>query len=136
MVQEKLTWSPLGGFDEAGGPEDDDLSKCVHCGLCLNACPTYRATGLETESPRGRIYLMRAVKDGRLDITDGFHQHMDLCLVCRACETACPSGVPFGRLMESTRAQLWDRPVGPGPQRVLNHLVFEPVFPHRRLFRP
>ncbi|HEY8684900.1 MAG TPA: (Fe-S)-binding protein, partial [Chloroflexota bacterium] len=98
--------SPLesdGSGHRTDGPTEEDLSKCVHCGLCLNACPTYRATGLETESPRGRIYLMRALHDGRIDLDDSFHTHMDLCLVCRACETACPSGVPFGRMMEATR---------------------------------
>src|SRR5579884_3424207 len=118
---DKVTWTPLGGFEGDIQPADDDLSRCVHCGLCLNFCPTYRATGLETESPRGRVYLMKAVKDGRLDISDSFHQHMDLCLVCRACETACPSAVPFGRLMERTRVQLWDRPVGPFHRRLINH---------------
>ncbi len=118
-----------------GGPTEEDLAKCVHCGLCLNACPTYRATGLETESPRGRIYLMRALHDGRIDLDDSFHTHMDLCLVCRACETACPSGVPFGRMMEATRDQMWNEPVGPPAQRVANRLTFEFVFPHRRLFQ-
>ena len=119
----------------AGGPTEEDLSKCVHCGLCLNACPTYRVTGLETESPRGRIYLMRALHDGRIDLDDSFHTHMDLCLVCRACETACPSGVPFGRMMEATRGQMWTEPVGPPAQRFANRLTFEFIFPHRRLFR-
>jgi glycolate oxidase iron-sulfur subunit len=124
-----------GSSHHGSGPTDDDLSKCVHCGLCLNACPTYRATGLETESPRGRIYLMRALHDGRIDLDDSFHRHMDLCLVCRACETACPSGVPFGRMMEATRGQMWTEPVGPPAQRFANRLTFEYVFPHRRLFR-
>jgi glycolate oxidase iron-sulfur subunit len=135
MATEKVSWSPLGGFSGVVQPTDEDLSRCVHCGLCLNYCPTYRATGLETESPRGRIYLMRNVKDGRLDINDAFHQHMDLCLVCRACETACPSGVRFGRMMEATRVQLWDRPVGPLRQRFANRFAFELLFPHRRVFR-
>jgi glycolate oxidase iron-sulfur subunit len=135
VATEKVAWSPIGGFSGPVQPEDDDLSRCVHCGLCLNACPTYRATGLETESPRGRIYLMRAVKDGRMDMTEAFHEHMDLCLVCRSCETACPSGVPFGRLMERTRAQLWDRPVAPFPRRMIAHLAFERIMPNRRAFR-
>jgi glycolate oxidase iron-sulfur subunit len=124
-----------GSGSRGAGPTDEDLSKCVHCGLCLNACPTYRATGLETESPRGRIYLMRALHDGRIEIDDSFHQHMDLCLVCRSCETACPSGVPFGRMMEATRGQLWNEPVGPPAQRFANRLSFEFLFPHRHIFR-
>jgi glycolate oxidase iron-sulfur subunit len=126
---------PEGSNCGALGPTIDDLSKCVHCGLCLNACPTYRVTGLETESPRGRIYLMRALQEGRIDLDDSFHTHMDLCLVCRACETACPSGVPFGRMMEATRGRLWHEPVGPPAQRFANRLSFEYLFPHRRIFR-
>jgi glycolate oxidase iron-sulfur subunit len=86
------------------------------------------------ESPRGRIALMRGVRDGRIDITDAFHEHMDLCLVCRSCETACPSGVQFGRLMEATRADLWTKPVGPRVRRFALRVAFERVFPHRRVF--
>jgi Fe-S oxidoreductase len=78
---------------------------------------------------------MRALQDGRIDLDDSFHTHMDLCLVCRSCETACPSGVPFGRMMEATRGQLWKEPVGPPAQRFANRLAFEHLFPHRRIFR-
>jgi glycolate oxidase iron-sulfur subunit len=78
---------------------------------------------------------MRALQEGRIDLDDSFHTHMDLCLVCRACETACPSGVPFGRMMEATRGRLWHEPVGPPAQRFANRLSFEFLFPHRRLFR-
>jgi glycolate oxidase iron-sulfur subunit len=77
---------------------------CVHCGLCTAACPTYLETGDENNSPRGRIYLMRSVVDGRLELTPRVERHLDLCLDCRACETACPSGVQYGRLIEPFRA--------------------------------
>ena len=84
---------------------------CVHCGLCTAACPTYLETGDENNSPRGRIYLMRSVVDGRLELTKKVERHLDLCLDCRACETACPSGVQYGRLIEPFRAS--QRPVQP-----------------------
>ncbi len=79
---------------------------CVHCGLCTAACPTYVELGDENDSPRGRIYLMRAVTDGRLDLTEPVRRHLDLCLDCRACETACPSGVQYGRLIEPFRVAM------------------------------
>lgn len=81
------------------------LSACIHCGLCLEACPTYRLTGEEMSSPRGRLYLMRNYSEGMIEASDeGFIKHEYSCLVCRACETACPSGVQFGSLMEQTRS--------------------------------
>ena len=86
-----------------------DYSKfldCVHCGLCISACPTYLETGNENDSPRGRIYLMRAVTDGRLQMSDTVARHLDLCLDCRSCETACPSGVQYGRLIEPFRVDM------------------------------
>ena len=81
----------------AGGPHIDYelILDCVHCGLCTAACPTYVETSNEADSPRGRIYLMRQVIDGTLALDDDVKHHLDLCLNCRACETACPSGMPF-----------------------------------------
>ena len=87
------------------GPRQFDLDKCVHCGLCLNACPTYRELGLEMDSPRGRVYQMVQVANGA-PITDSYREHIDLCLACRGCESACPSGVPYGRMVEDARAEM------------------------------
>ena len=84
------------------GPAQADLDKCVHCGLCLNACPTYRELGVEMDSPRGRIQQMIQVANGA-PIDADYIQHMELCLACRGCETACPSGVPYGRMIEAAR---------------------------------
>jgi glycolate oxidase iron-sulfur subunit len=87
-------------------PQYEDYSKCIHCGLCLNACPTYRELHLESDSPRGRIFQMIQVAEGRLELGDSYVHHMDMCLDCRSCETACPSNVHYGRLIEAARAQI------------------------------
>ena len=78
----------------------------MHCGLCLNDCPTYRELGVEMDSPRGRIYQMVQVANGRAEINPAYIEHLDLCLACRGCETACPSGVQYGRMMEAARAEI------------------------------
>ena len=101
----------LGAFDAEDAPSMDGLRACVHCGICLPQCPTYRVLGEEMDSPRGRVYLMRAAAEGRIELTPTLARHLDLCLGCRACETACPSGVPFGQLLEAARAQLERRGV-------------------------
>ena len=106
-------------------PQRKDLDRCVHCGLCLNACPTYRELGVEMDSPRGRIYQMVQVSDGRLAIDDDYVEHIDLCLACRACETACPSGVQYGRLVEAARAEIEGSRSHGWFERLLRWFVFD-----------
>ena len=106
-AQEKPSIARL--FSGIGGADESDLYKCVHCGFCLQVCPTYLETGLETESPRGRIALMKGVNEGRIEMTDSVMRHWDLCIQCRACEVACPSGVPYGKLIETTMAEVAQR---------------------------
>ncbi len=109
-------------------PAQSDLDKCVHCGLCLNACPTYRELGVEMDSPRGRIYLMNEIANGT-PATPASLLHLDLCLACRGCETACPSGVPYGRLIEATRAQIEGQRKKSFWKRLANKVVFERLLP-------
>src|SRR5437588_10022726 len=90
----------------------EDLATCISCGLCLNDCPTYRVLGDEADSPRGRIQLIRTVVASPAMPSDTTVEHLEACLVCRACETACPSGVPFGRIMEGAREVLREREDG------------------------
>ncbi len=110
-------------------PSQDDMSRCVHCGFCLQECPTYLQLGIETYSPRGRIHLLRALTDGTVEATPALTDHLDLCLQCRACETACPSGVPFGRIMESGRAMILQQGAAP-PSWRLRALVLRQLLPY------
>ncbi|MBM3811197.1 MAG: (Fe-S)-binding protein [Acidimicrobiia bacterium] len=111
-------------------PQQKDLDRCVHCGLCLNACPTYRENGLEMDSPRGRIYQMNLVAGGA-EIGPSYLEHIELCLACRACETACPSGVQYGRLMEAARAEIEQRVHRPWTVRLARSVVFGWLLPSR-----
>jgi glycolate oxidase iron-sulfur subunit len=108
---------------------DDDLATCVHCGLCLDACPTFRVTGLETESPRGRIYLMTQWKRGTLEFDQEQVKHIDLCLGCRTCEGVCPSGVPYGRIIEAGRADVEDAR-RPSPKRKTSIMALRQLVAH------
>ena len=113
-------------------PTWEDYSKCIHCGLCLNACPTYRLLGVEPDSPRGRIHQMILVEEGRLKLADSFVRHIDLCLDCRACETACPSGVQYGKLVEAARAQIEQHHRRPLFSRLLRSLGLRHLLPYPR----
>ena len=108
-------------------PSEADLSRCVRCGLCLQHCPTYLQTGLETESPRGRLYLIRALAEGRIEPTANVIGHLDQCLQCRNCEAVCPSGVPYGRIMEGAREQVLAGGRAPAPWRLRAFFLREVV---------
>ena len=115
--------------------EYGQLLQCVHCGLCLPSCPTYAELGQEPDSPRGRIYLIKALADGRIALSDSVAEHLSLCLGCRACESACPSGVQYGHLIEAGRAELEARRPGPVWRRLVRRAVFDALLPHPGLLR-
>ena len=126
----------LGGFSGHDVPDDDLLRACVHCGMCLPSCPTYRLTGQEASSPRGRLWMMRAVADDRLELLDPvFDEQMYQCLNCRACEAVCPSGVHYGPLVEASRAQLEQHRPRPLLQRVARRAGLEWPFADIRRLR-
>src|SRR5262245_34696060 len=108
--------APANG-NPAAGVDYELLLACVHCGLCTASCPTYVETGNENDSPRGRIYLMRAVRDGKLELNQEVRRHLELCLDCRACETACPSGVQYGKLIEPFRVGMENQTEADGNRR-------------------
>src|SRR5262245_13792073 len=103
---------------------------CVHCGLCTASCPTYLETSNENDSPRGRIYLMRAVADGRLGLSREVCEHLELCLDCRACESACPSGVQYGKIIEPFKVAI--QKSAPAAERAsfLQRMILHHLFPH------
>jgi glycolate oxidase iron-sulfur subunit len=110
-------------ISEHDKPRQADLDRCVHCGLCLNACPTYRVLGVEMDSPRGRIYQMAQVAAGA-PIGPSYIEHIELCLACRGCESACPSGVQYGRLVEAARAEIENTVERSFPARMARRFVF------------
>jgi len=113
----------------------EGVDRCVHCGLCLPYCPTFSELGTEMDSPRGRILLVKSLAEGRIGLTDSTVAHLDLCLGCRACETVCPSGVPYGQLIEAARAEIErQRPGGP-LRRLFRWVNFSLLLAHPRLLR-
>ncbi len=121
-------------FDAHHPPQQEHIDDCVHCGFCLPACPTYVLWGEEMDSPRGRIYMIKKAHDGQAPLDERFRTHMDRCLGCMACMTACPSGVEYNKLIEPTRAQIernLPRPLG---DRLFRSLIFA-TFPHPRRLR-
>ncbi len=119
-----------GNFRFADAPDAAEILKCTHCGLCLNQCPTYRVLGWEMDSPRGRIRLMRGVTEGLFEVNESFAEHMDVCLACRACQTACPANINFGQMVEAARWQaLSTLPKKPLP-RLLHWAILKQLFPY------
>src|SRR5439155_27214017 len=142
MVEEPLIRTASVPFAGPDIPSDDVINSCVHCGLCLSACPTYRETGLEMASPRGRIYLIKAVADGRIGMeSEVFQEQMSLCLNCRACEAVCPSGVQYGQILEASRTQIEQAradgrlPPHPWLVKLMRGGAIGLMFKHLELFR-
>ena len=120
---------------QTSGPfvNEDELYKCVHCGFCLQSCPTYLETGLETESPRGRLALMKAVNEDRIAVDETVTRHWDLCIQCRACEVACPSGVPYGSLIESVMFKVQGQRKNSVLRKLSYGILLKRLIPRKRL---
>jgi glycolate oxidase iron-sulfur subunit len=121
-------------FDAHHPPDRELLADCVHCGFCLPACPTYVLWGEEMDSPRGRIYMMQKASDGAAPLDPTFAQHIDRCLGCMACMTACPSGVQYGKLIEDTRAQVDRNIPRPTSESLFRRMLFA-TFPYASRLR-
>ena len=121
-------------YPNADAPSEELISRCVRCGFCLPSCPTFAVLGVETDSPRGRIRLMKTVWEGRVSAdSTAFAKHIGQCLDCRACETACPSGVEYGKLVEAARTQILAAASPSLGERAIRGAAFDWLLPHRRV---
>src|SRR6516225_5805708 len=134
LTQIEAIPTKVSSFDKHHPPSKELLSDCVHCGFCLPACPTYVLWGEEMDSPRGRIYMMAKASLGEALLDQRFREHMDNCLGCMACMTACPSGVQYNKLIEATRAQVERNVPRTLSERLFRRLVFA-TFPHPNRLR-
>src|ERR1700687_5990645 len=130
----QLKPSKPSSFDPHHPPDTALIDDCVHCGFCLPACPTYVLWGEEMDSPRGRIYMMKKSTQGEAPLDQRFRLHMDNCLGCMACMTACPSGVQYDKLIEATRAQIERNYHRPVPDGLLRRMIFD-IFPRPERLR-
>jgi len=108
----------------------EGVNQCVHCGLCLASCPTFAELGTEMDSPRGRIFIIKSLAEGRMAMSDSAVSHLSLCLDCRACETVCPAGVPYGQLIEAAKAEIERVRPGAVPRRLFRWLNFDLLLGH------
>src|SRR5499433_1611118 len=129
MVHETLTTRPTGPLT-LHGHSVEGVNRCVHCGLCLAYCPTFSILGTEMDSPRGRLFLIKSLAEGRIALSDSTVRHLDLCLGCRACETVCPSGVPYGELIEAARSEVERQRPGGLTRRLFRWLNFSLLLGH------
>jgi len=111
----------------------EGVNQCVHCGLCLASCPTFSELGTEMDSPRGRIFLIKSLAEGRITLTDSVVDHLSLCLDCRACETVCPAGVPYGQLIEAAKAEIERQRPGGLARRAFRWANFGLLLSHPRM---
>jgi len=126
---------PAAGPLALHGLSVEGVNQCVHCGLCLAYCPTFSELGTEMDSPRGRIFLIKSLAEGRIGLSDPTVEHLSLCLDCRACETVCPAGVPYGRLIEAAKAEIERQRPGPLLRRAFRWLNFGVLLGRPRLLR-
>ncbi|MGF1602053.1 MAG: (Fe-S)-binding protein [Thermosynechococcaceae cyanobacterium] len=135
MVEQQPLKIPLKGFDLKQPPEQDLIDTCVHCGFCLATCPSYRILGKETDSPRGRIYLMNDINKGESALTETITDHFDTCLGCLACVTTCPSGVQYDKLIAAVRPQVERNQPRSWSDQAIRMLIFN-LFPYPNRLRP
>ena len=128
------TLSNINGFDEQNPPNPKLIDTCVHCGFCLSTCPSYRVIGKEMDSPRGRIYLMDAINEGKIPLNEATVEHFDSCLGCLACVTTCPSGVQYDKLLVATRPQIERNYPRSLPDKLIRQIIFS-LFPYPNRLR-